>query len=124
MEEYSVKELNIVDIKIPFWSIVIFMVKATIASIPAMIILTILAAMFTFAGIFLEEWLNIYLWRFVNTLRWPASIAEVLEYIPERPLSVLSGHSDISVNTEPYRLTVNPFVHTKYIIYHIDRYDS
>jgi hypothetical protein len=61
MEEYSVKEVNIVDIKMPFWSIVIFMVKATIASIPAMIILTILAAMFTFVGIFLEEWLNIYL---------------------------------------------------------------
>ena len=61
MEEYSVKEVNIVDIKMPFWSIVIFMVKATIASIPAMIILTILAVMFTFVGIFLEEWLNIYL---------------------------------------------------------------
>ncbi len=54
MEEYSVKEVNIVDIKMPFWSMVIFMVKATIASIPAMIILTILALMFTlvFGGIF------------------------------------------------------------------------
>ena len=45
MEEYSVKEVNIVDIKIPFWSMVIFMVKATIASIPAMIILSILVAL-------------------------------------------------------------------------------
>ena len=42
MEEYGVKEVNIVDIKMPFWSMVMFMVKATIAAIPAMIILTIL----------------------------------------------------------------------------------
>ncbi len=42
MEEYGVKEVNIVDIKMPFWSMVIFMVKTTIAAIPAMIILTIL----------------------------------------------------------------------------------
>jgi hypothetical protein len=47
MEEYSVKEVNIVDIKMPFWSMVIFMVKVTIASIPAMIILTILGALVT-----------------------------------------------------------------------------
>ena len=40
MEDYGVKEVNIVDIKMPFWSMVIFMVKATIAAIPAMIILT------------------------------------------------------------------------------------
>ena len=59
MEEYSVKEVNIVDIKMPFWSIVIFMVKATIASIPAMIILTILALMFTSVGVFFADWLNI-----------------------------------------------------------------
>jgi len=42
MEDYGVKEVNIVDIKMPFWSMVIFMVKATVAAIPAMIILTIL----------------------------------------------------------------------------------
>jgi hypothetical protein len=56
MEEYRVKEVNIVDIKMPFWSMVIFMVKATIASIPAMIILSILALMFTlvFGGIFAD----------------------------------------------------------------------
>jgi hypothetical protein len=40
MEHYGVKEVNIVDIKMPFWSMVTFMVKATIAAIPAMIILT------------------------------------------------------------------------------------
>ena len=61
MEEYSVKEVNIVDIEMPFWSMVIFMVKATIASIPAMIILTILAAMFISVGVFFVDWLNIYL---------------------------------------------------------------
>ena len=53
MEEYRVKEVNIVDIKMPFWSMVIFMVKVTIASIPAMIILSILYLMFAlvFGGI-------------------------------------------------------------------------
>jgi len=59
MEENRVKEVNIVDIKMPFWSMVTFMVKATIASIPAMIILTILAAMFTLVGVFFADWLNI-----------------------------------------------------------------
>ena len=53
MEENRVKEVNIVDIKMPFWSMVIFMVKVTIASIPAMIILSILYLMFAlvFGGI-------------------------------------------------------------------------
>jgi len=56
MEENRVKEVNIVDIKIPFWSMVIFMVKAIIASIPAMIILSILWLMFAlvFGGILME----------------------------------------------------------------------
>ena len=56
MEENRVKEVNIVDIKIPFWSMVIFMVKAIIASIPAMIILSILYLMFAlvFGGILME----------------------------------------------------------------------
>ena len=53
MEENRVKEVNIVDIKMPFWSMVIFMVKVIIASIPAMIILSILYLMFAlvFGGI-------------------------------------------------------------------------
>ena len=56
MEENRVKEVNIVDIKIPFWSMVIFMVKAIIASIPAMIILSILYLLFAlvFGGILME----------------------------------------------------------------------
>jgi len=58
MEEYMVKEVNIVDIKMPFWSMVTFMVKATIAAIPAMMILTILAVMFTFVGAFFTELIN------------------------------------------------------------------
>ncbi len=56
MEENRVKEVNIVDIKMPFLSMVIFMVKAIIASIPAMIILSILYLMFAlvFGGILME----------------------------------------------------------------------
>jgi hypothetical protein len=35
--------VTVVDIQMPFWSMVVFMVKAAIASIPALIILTLLA---------------------------------------------------------------------------------
>ena len=34
----------VVDIKMPFWSMVIFMVKAAIAAIPAVIILSVVAS--------------------------------------------------------------------------------
>ena len=37
-------EVTIVDVRMPFWSMVVFMVKAAIAAIPAMIILTMLYA--------------------------------------------------------------------------------
>jgi len=37
--------VNIVDVKMPFWSMEVFMVKAAIASIPAFIILAILFAL-------------------------------------------------------------------------------
>ncbi|WP_029407839.1 hypothetical protein [Thiomicrorhabdus sp. Milos-T2] len=54
MENNSVNEVKITDIKMPFWSMVMFMVKVSIASIPAIIILwvifTLLAAIFS--GIF------------------------------------------------------------------------
>jgi hypothetical protein len=39
--------VTVVDIQMPFWSMVAFMVKAAIASIPAIIILTILFAIVT-----------------------------------------------------------------------------
>jgi len=42
MENQS--EVTIVDVKIPFGSMVVFMVKAAIAAIPAVIILTIIFA--------------------------------------------------------------------------------
>lgn len=44
MEENNLNQVRIVDIKMPFWSMVIFMVKASIASIPAFIILSIIGA--------------------------------------------------------------------------------
>ena len=63
--QYSLQQpqkVSIVDIKMPFWSMVVFMVKAALASIPAFIILTILYGIFvailiaifggTFGGIF------------------------------------------------------------------------
>ena len=45
----------VVDIRMPFWSMVVFMVKLAIASIPAFIILSILSAvvMAVFGGIFM-----------------------------------------------------------------------
>ncbi len=36
--------VTVVDIQMPFWSMVVFMVKAAIASIPAIIILSVLFA--------------------------------------------------------------------------------
>ena len=38
--------VTVVDIQMPFWSIVVFMVKAAIASIPAVFILTVIASVF------------------------------------------------------------------------------
>lgn len=41
---YTKNEVVITDIKMPFWSMVVFMVKWTIAAIPAFFILAIFAA--------------------------------------------------------------------------------
>lgn len=42
----TIKRVAVVDINIPFWSMVSFMVKGSIAAIPAFIILTIIFAIF------------------------------------------------------------------------------
>ena len=39
-------QVTVVDIQMPFWSMVVFLVKVAIASIPAMIILSVLGAIF------------------------------------------------------------------------------
>ncbi|MBX3686922.1 MAG: hypothetical protein KF909_12350 [Rhodocyclaceae bacterium] len=44
MESENVTRVNIIDIRMPFWSMVIFMVKAAIASIPAFIILSVIGS--------------------------------------------------------------------------------
>lgn len=46
--------VTVVDIEMPFWSMVIFLVKLAIAAIPAMIILWVLGVFFTrlLGGIF------------------------------------------------------------------------
>jgi hypothetical protein len=46
MNEVS-NRVTVVDIQMPFWSMVAFMVKAAIASIPAIIILSVLFAIVT-----------------------------------------------------------------------------
>lgn len=45
MENRNVGEVTVVDIKMPFLSIVVFMVKASIAAIPAIIILTLVGSL-------------------------------------------------------------------------------
>ncbi|HDY86318.1 hypothetical protein LCGC14_0630980 [marine sediment metagenome] len=45
MEDNNPTQVQITDIKMPFWSMVIFMVKASIASIPAFIILSIIGTL-------------------------------------------------------------------------------
>jgi len=54
MSEENSSQVTITDIKMPFVSMVVFMVKAAIASIPALIILTIFGAIITavLGGIF------------------------------------------------------------------------
>jgi len=42
MNDDSEKRVIVVDIKMPFWSMVIFMVKWAVASVPALVILAIL----------------------------------------------------------------------------------
>ena len=42
MDNNNVNHVSIVDIRMPFWSMVMFMVKAALASIPAVIILAII----------------------------------------------------------------------------------
>lgn len=51
----TLTNVSVVDIKMPFWSMVVFLVKLAIASIPAVIILAILAAILSaiFGGIFM-----------------------------------------------------------------------
>ena len=43
------REVTVTDIKIPFWSMVVLMVKWAIAAIPAVIILMLLAALISVA---------------------------------------------------------------------------
>ena len=54
MQNYTNNEVTVIDIKMPFWSMVIFMVKASIAAIPAVIILSVVASvvMFLLNGFF------------------------------------------------------------------------
>ena len=47
MEEATTKRVAITDIDMPFWSMVVFMVKAAIAAIPAFIILSVLGFIVT-----------------------------------------------------------------------------
>jgi hypothetical protein len=47
----DINEVRIVDIEMPFWSMVVFMVKAAIAFIPAFIILSFIGSLvFAFLG--------------------------------------------------------------------------
>lgn len=54
MDNNDINQVSIVDIKMPFWSMVVFMVKAAIASIPAFIILSIVFSIVSvlFGGLF------------------------------------------------------------------------
>lgn len=51
MEPNLPQRVSIVDIRMPFWSMVVFLVKLSIASIPAFLILSVLGALaFTLLG--------------------------------------------------------------------------
>lgn len=57
MENNEKKEVVVTDIKMPFMSMVIFMIKWAIASIPAIIILTIIFVVLSgiFGGLFMSN---------------------------------------------------------------------
>ena len=44
MDNHSVSQVSIIDIKVPFLSMVVFLVKLSIAAIPAFIIISIIAS--------------------------------------------------------------------------------
>jgi len=46
VEELQVSSVRVIDIQMSFWSMVVFLVKLTIAAIPAAIILTIIGVIF------------------------------------------------------------------------------
>ncbi len=54
------REVVVVDVKIPFWSMVVLLVKSAIAAIPAMIILLVLATAMSMAlgGVFHWNWMG------------------------------------------------------------------
>lgn len=56
VRKISENEVVIVDIQIPFWSMVVLMVKSAFAAIPAMVIVMFVAAIFfgIFGGIFMR----------------------------------------------------------------------
>ena len=45
MNESGVVRVSVIDVQMPFWSMVVFMVKVAIASIPAFIILSIIGTL-------------------------------------------------------------------------------
>lgn len=53
MEDHAANKVTIVDIRMPFMSMVVFMVKATIAAIPSIIVLAIIGSIVgsIFAGV-------------------------------------------------------------------------
>jgi hypothetical protein len=54
------REVVVVDVKIPFWSMVVLLVKWAIAAIPAMIILLVLGAAVSMvlSGVFHWSWMG------------------------------------------------------------------
>lgn len=54
------REVVVVDVKIPFWSMVVLLVKWAVAAIPAMIILVVLAAVVStvLGGVFHWSWMG------------------------------------------------------------------
>ena len=54
------REVVVVDVKIPFWSMVVLLVKWAIAAIPAMIILLVLATVVSMVlgGVFHRNWMG------------------------------------------------------------------
>ena len=72
------QEIVVTDIQIPFVSMVVLMVKMVIASIPALIILTLLGAFFAGFLSSINGWCNCY-----NRISWMAGRSRQSYYILE-----------------------------------------
>lgn len=87
-EQESARYVVVTDIRMPFWSMVVFMIKWAIAAIPALLLLTILAVVVAalFSGVFGSIGRQAFSPSYIPSERSPATSAAPRE--PSYPANV------------------------------------